>query len=85
MQLSWVIEGYGAGSSAVPDVDQAANALDDALRAAYKDADPTTLAQIIWDVLGPVRFVLVTEGRAAVGRGETWSIQRAGLLVSLAP
>jgi hypothetical protein len=85
MQISWVIENYGAGTTSVADVDQAAGALDDALRAAYVDADPTTLAHVLWDVLGPIRFVLVTEGRAAVGRGETWSIQRAGLLVSLAP
>jgi hypothetical protein len=85
MQLTWVIEGYGAGETTVADVDQASTALDDALRARYADADPTTLAHVLWGVLGPIRMVLVTEGRAAVRRGETWSIQRAGLLVSLAP
>lgn len=85
MRITWVIEGKGAGSCAVDDVDQAARALDRAVRAAYADADTSTLATIITSVLGPLRASLVTDGRWAGQRGQEWAAQVSGLIVRLEP
>lgn len=83
--VSWVIEGRGAGHESVADVEQAARALHRALLALFADTDTGTLATMLERVVAPVRMAMVTEGRAALMRGETWSVQHAGILVTLSP
>jgi hypothetical protein len=81
MRLTWAFEGHGAGSDSVADVDEAARRLHTALVEVWPDIDADSLVRL----LAPVRMALVTDGAYAVARDQEWSIQRAGLLVTLSP
>ncbi|MFH9802784.1 hypothetical protein ACH4M0_11160 [Streptomyces albidoflavus] len=85
MRISWVIENHGAAQADVPTVDAAANALSAGVRQAYATADTTTLAHIMFSMVGPLRTELVTEGLRAVKRGETWEARNGAILVALSP
>jgi hypothetical protein len=81
VKLSWAIQGHGAGSDDVDDVEQAARRLRVALVDCWPDIDADSLVRL----LAPVRMALVTDGAYAVMRGREWSIQAPGLLVTLTP
>lgn len=85
MMVSWVIESRGAGTSTVHDVEQAARALHRALLSVFADLGADELASVLTRVVAPVRMAMVTEGRAALARGEEWSIHHGGLIVTLFP
>lgn len=83
--VSWVIEGKGGDSATVADVEAAARALHRAVLALYSRTDPTALAGVLERVVAPLRLAMVTEGARALQRGETWSVQHAGIIITLAP
>lgn len=85
MKITWAIEGRGVGSAETDDVDQAARALSDAVRASYAPDGPSVVAHVLTAVVGPLRASLVTDGRFAVERGESWSFEGVGLFVTLSP
>ncbi|MBJ6623604.1 hypothetical protein [Streptomyces sp. DHE17-7] len=85
MRISWVIESRGAAQADVPTVDAAAKALSAGVRQAYAREDATTLAHIMFSVVGPLRTALVTDGHRAVKQGETWEAREGAILVQLSP
>lgn len=52
---------------------------------AEADEDTTTLAHILFNVVGPLRMKLVTDGRFEVERGRTWEAREGGIFVTLSP
>nr|CAA40351.1 ORF1 [Lomovskayavirus C31] len=85
MRISWVIEDHGANEATAPTIDSAAEALTAGVRSAYADEDTTTLAHILFNVVGPLRMKLVTDGRFEVERGRTWEAREGGIFVTLSP
>lgn len=85
MKITWAIEGRGAGSADVVDVDQAARALGAAVRAAYAKDGPSVQVHVLTAVVGRLRASLVTDGRWAVEHGDEWAKAVAGIFVTLSP
>jgi hypothetical protein len=81
VRISWVFENSGAGGATTADVDGAARALADAVRAVY-GADA---AHVLLTVVAPLRAALVTDGRYAVERGRTWDYTAGAIHVTLSP
>jgi hypothetical protein len=85
VRITWAIEGHGAGSADVDDVDAAARALAAAVRDAYAKHGAGVQAHVLASVVAPLRASLVTDGRWEVERGREWSTSRGGILATLYP
>lgn len=84
MRIEWVTPGKGADGRDVDSAEAACTALCDGIRDTYASVDADTLAGL----LGPfyaLRLPMVTDGRAAVERGDEWSTVVGGILVRLLP
>lgn len=85
MIAEWVLRGRQSECAVVATVEAAVEAIDSAVRAAYGATDTTALAHSLWAVVGPLRAVMVTEGAAAIARGESWSYRGGEISVVLYP
>lgn len=84
MHIEWVIVGKGAERVEVLNAEAAHTALCGAVRLAYGEEGPDALTSRLGPVYG-LRLAMVTDGRAAVGRGDEWTAQVGGILVRLSP
>ncbi|MEU1529796.1 hypothetical protein [Streptomyces fagopyri] len=82
--MSWTLDGVGTAGQAVADVAAAARALDHSVaqsQRAFAAQDET------WDMLrnaaDHVRRRMLDEGRAALERGQSWSLALGGVHVQL--
>lgn len=82
MRVTWVITGQGAGEALVSTADEAASALRVVVHEAYADS---LRLMAIRKLVQVIRLEMVTEGAAAVSRGETWETNQGGILVKLSP
>jgi hypothetical protein len=85
MEMNWTILGRGAGQCEVYGVEDAARRLAEVIRDTYSADGSDVVASVLTNVLGPLRFVMVTEGERNISLGFPWSGHRAGLLVTLTP
>lgn len=85
MRITWGIEGGGAGEAEAVDVEAALEPLCAAVRDAYGHLGVNDLATALPSVLGPLRASVVTDGRYAIERGDTWSTRVGGIFVTLYP
>jgi hypothetical protein len=84
MRVSWVFEGKGGDHVEVTDAEAACTALSGAVRDAYGEVGPEGLTGLLSAVYA-LRLPMVTEGTAAVERGDEWSATVGTILVTLLP
>lgn len=85
MRIQWSVRGR-AGEGYAFRAEDAANAVEHALRAAYPDpADTERLAHVLWSVWGPLRMQIITSGERTVAQGGTWVHSSEGISVTLCP
>jgi hypothetical protein len=85
MEMNWTILGRGAGQCEVYGVEDAAVRLAEVIREVYGPDGSDVVAQVLTNVLAPLRFDMVTEGERNTSLGFPWSGHSAGLLVTLTP
>jgi hypothetical protein len=83
IKVEWVIEWASAGEAVCSDTEAAASALIDAVRGATEPHGDEVTGRALYSVVGPLRAAMVTDGRAAIERGEQWSATLGGISVSL--
>ena len=85
IRVEWTIEGCGAGSATVQDVDEAVQAVITACRAGTAHLAAGEAAQALLGLVPAARMDMLTNGRQAVERGERWERVRGSLFVVMTP
>jgi hypothetical protein len=83
MRVAWVLEGLGAGTADVEDIEAAAGALSEGIRGALAHLDPTALAHVLHASYGPLRASLLAFGGEALADSGEWQARSGGILITL--
>jgi hypothetical protein len=84
MRISWTVEGKGGSHATVDTPEEAATALTAAIRSLHEHLPTDALVSVLGPVMG-LRQQIVTEGAAAIERGDEWSATIGGIFVTVSP
>ncbi|MDT0450954.1 hypothetical protein [Streptomyces hesseae] len=86
MLVAWEIDAEDvAGSEERPDAQSASELITDVLLNVFQGEETMTRAHVILHVATPLHMQMISEGAAAVERGEEWTAEEGPIRVTLRP